>query len=117
MRALALLILIGCCAPSVEAAEVRCGWLSNLTPRNWWLTDKDGDWTLSTQGSDRQAEGMELIPDLTEGEFVRTNGSYGYGCACLTLEVGRGQKRVTRIVAARQLWLSQCRADRSLPKL
>jgi hypothetical protein len=117
MRALALFILMGCCASSVEAAEVRCGWLSNPTPRNWWLTDKDGDWTLSTQGSETQAEGMELIPDMAQGEFVRTNGAYGYGCACLTVEVGRGQKRVTRILAARQLPLARCRADKSLPKL
>lgn len=117
MRALALFILMGCCASSVEAAEVRCGWLSNPTPRNWWLTDKDGDWTLSTQGSETQAESMELIPDMTQGEFVRTNGGYGYGCACLTVEVGRGQKRVTRILAARQLPLARCRADKGLPKL
>jgi Protein of unknown function (DUF4087) len=114
MRALTFFILIGCCASSVEAAEVRCGWLANPTPFNWWLTDKDGDWTLSTQGSETQAEGMDLIPDLSQGEFIRTNGEYGYGCACLTVEVR--QKRVMQILAARQLSLSRCQADKSLPK-
>ena len=109
MRTLVLFIVLGCCLSSAQAADVRCGWLENPTPANWWLVDKDGEWTLSTQGS-TQAKGMNLIPDLTEREFVPTNGNYGYACACLTTEVNLKQKRVTRILAARQLPLSRCRA-------
>jgi hypothetical protein len=92
----------------------RCGWLSNPTPANWWLTDSQGQWILGTQGAD-QAPGMDEMPDMSTAGWVETNGSYGYGCACMTITAD-ADGRVTRIEDAEPKPLKQCRADRKLPK-
>jgi hypothetical protein len=92
----------------------RCGWLVNPTPANWWLTDRDGQWILGTQGAD-QAPGMDEMPDMSTAGWVETNGHYGYGCACMTITAD-GDGQVTRIADAQPKPLKQCQADRSLPK-
>jgi hypothetical protein len=92
----------------------RCGWLVNPTPANWWLTDRDGEWILGTQGAD-QAPGMDEMPDMSIAGWVETNGHYGYGCACMTITADAGGK-VTRVADAEPKPLRQCRADRTLPK-
>ncbi|MBR0664770.1 DUF4087 domain-containing protein [Roseomonas hellenica] len=99
---------------AAEAAERRCGWYDNPTPGNHWLTDRDGQWVLLSQGME-PPEGMEGMRDMTAAGWVATNGSYGYGCACVTLEADRVTRRVTRILAGESLPLTRCRADRSLP--
>jgi hypothetical protein len=102
--------------PTVSlAAETRCGWLDNPTPQNWWLQDKQKSWTIMTQDPDRPdgAEGMEMIPDLSEGEFVEINGSYGYACACMSVETD-GDERITKILSVQQLKLAQCQNDKAL---
>ena len=106
---LAFLLLSG----GAEAAERRCGWLANPTPSNYWLNDRDGEWMLSVQGGEA-ASGMEALPDMTVREWVRTNGSHGYGCACLVVETDRAAMRVLRVLSAEQLPLRRCRADRGL---
>ena len=97
------------------AAEMRCGWLDNPTPRNWWLQDSQKSWTIMTQDPDRPdgPEGMELIPDLSEGEFVEINGHYGYACACMSVETD-GDERITKILSVQQLKLTQCQNDKAL---
>jgi hypothetical protein len=104
-------------APTAAAAagERRCGWLSNPTPGNYWLTDKDGQWILATQGGD-QAPGMDDMPDMSTAGWVETNVHYGYGCACITIDHDPATRKVTRIAKAEPKPLKQCRADRSLPK-
>lgn len=92
----------------------RCGWLSNPTPGNWWLTDAEDQWILGTQGAD-QAPGMDEMPDMSIAGWVETNGSYGYGCACMTITAD-AEGRVTRIADASPKPLKQCQADRKLPK-
>jgi hypothetical protein len=100
-----------------QAAENRCGWIQNPTPRNWWLQDRDATWTIMTQGPDEEEpEGMDLIPDISEREFVKTNGYYGYACACMSVETDAADERITKILSFKQLKLSQCRNDKSLPK-
>lgn len=110
---LAMLALLGA-QPAAAAPERRCGWLVNDSPGNWWLTDRDGQWVLGSQGSE-PVRGMDRVPDMTTREWVRTNGYYGHGCACMTLDTAPG-RRVQRVLAAEQLPLSRCRADRSLPR-
>lgn len=95
--------------------ERRCGWLSNPTPGNWWLTDRDGEWVLATQGGE-QAPGMDEMPDMSIAGWVETNGNYGYGCACVTIAHDPGTKRVTRIANAEPKPLEQCSADGKLPR-
>lgn len=107
----AALVLVA--APA--AAERRCGWLDNPTPANWWLTDRDGEWTIATQGG-RQAPGLGELPDMSARGWVAINGSYGYGCACLDVETDRREMRITRIRSGTPLPLRQCRADRTLPR-
>ncbi len=116
MRAAAAIVAMGMLfggGAAQAAPERRCGWLVNPTPANWWLRDRDGEWVLSVQGGEPVA-GMDLVPDMTVRGWVATNGSYGYGCACLTLDTAPG-RRVVRVLGAEPLPLARCRADRALP--
>jgi hypothetical protein len=101
-------------AGPAAAAERRCGWLHNPSPGNYWLTDRDGDWIMATQGA-RETPGMRRMPDMTEREWVRTNGYYGYGCACVVMDA-TARRDVTRVHSAEQLPLARCRNDRALPR-
>lgn len=112
----ALIVGFSLLALPASATETRCGWLENPTPGNWWLTDRDGSWTISAQGGYR-ARNMDNIPDLSRGQYVVTNaGSYGYACACLRVATDRNRMRITNIQSAQQLPLKTCRQDRYLPK-
>ena len=102
-------------AAGAQNGERRCGWLSNPTPANWWLTDRDGEWILAAQGGE-QAPGMDEMPDMSSAGWVETNGHYGYGCACMTITHDPATRRVTRIADAEPRPLSQCRSDRRLPR-
>ncbi len=109
IAAFALLVL-----PAVaHAAENRCGWIQNPTPGNWWLDDAGDTWTIRTQGSDDEPEGMDLIPDISERDYVRTNGSYGYACACMKVDTD-DDGQVTKIYSFKQLKLARCRNDKAL---
>ena len=101
-------------APAPAKGVRRCGWLSNPTPANWWLTDSQGQWVLGSQGSE-QAPGMDDMPDMSTAGWVETNGYYGYGCACMTITADPDGD-VIRIADAKPRPLSLCRADRKLPK-
>ncbi|WP_211874539.1 DUF4087 domain-containing protein [Plastoroseomonas arctica] len=98
-----------------QASERRCGWYQNPTPGNHWLVDRDGTWTMMAQGG-HEARGMNLMPDFTTRDWVRTNGYYGYGCACIAVDVDRKSMLVTRILAVEQLPLARCRQDSALPR-
>jgi len=100
-------------ASSALAAETRCGWLQNPTPGNWWLDDAENTWTIMTQGSDDEPEGMDLIPDISEHDYVKSNGNYGYACACMSVETD-GEEHITRILSFRQLKLAKCQNDKAL---
>ncbi len=115
LAAIALAGLMGGMAVAAPRAtpERRCGWIANPTPANWWLTDRDGEWTISMQGG-YQATGVDL-PDFSTPDWVVTNaGDHGYGCACLTAIFDRKRMRVVRITAAKQRTLAQCKADKGL---
>ena len=96
-----------------EKLETRCGWFSNPTPANAWLYDRDGEWTIGIQMG-YQAEGD--WPNFSPRQWIKTNVHYGYGCACLKVQVDRSTKRVIKIESARARPLSVCRRDRSLRK-
>ena len=93
--------------------ENRCGWFHNPTPNNATLTDRDGEWVVSTQGGE-SAEGD--WPVFAETQWKKTNGHYGYGCACMKVVLDRSDRRVLRIVSAAAKPLKACRDDRALPK-
>jgi hypothetical protein len=96
------------------AVEKRCGWLANPTPGNLWLNDSQESWTISVQGGWHSAKGIDLIPDITTKEFVKTNGGYGYGCACMDVVTDRKKRRILSIQSFQQLPLKTCQADKSL---
>ena len=99
----------------VAKFETRCGWLSNPTPANVWLFDRDGRWIIGTQGGYQMAGEDWALPDFKKGQWVRTNvGDYGYGCACLRLRVNKETHEVMEIESSRTRSLSVCRRDRSL---
>ena len=99
---------------SARATELRCGWLDNPTPANWWLVDRDGTWIIGMQGG-YQADGMENLPFLDEENYVRTNGYYGYGCACLDVTTDPVDQRILVIEDGEALPLNVCTTDPSLP--
>src|SRR5690349_18187632 len=94
--------------PLVEKIETRCGWFSNPTPANASLYDSEREWIISVQGG-HEAEGD--WPDIPEKDWVQTNGSYGYGCACMRVAVNHQSSRVIRIVSSSARPLSACRRD------
>lgn len=96
-------------------SEKRCGWIDNPTPANWWLTDAQGQWIISSQGG-YQAPGMDNLPDMSTQGWVETNGYYGYGCACMQVTTDKKSKRVTRIYSATPIPIARCTADKKLPK-
>jgi hypothetical protein len=95
--------------------ETRCGWFSNPTPANIWLYDREGEWTLGVQGG-YQVEGDWDWPNFKPGQWVETNGHYGYGCACFQLRVNKETHQVSEVKSARARPLSVCRRDRALKK-
>ena len=100
---------------AVENFETRCGWLSNPTPANVWLLDRDGEWTIGVQGG-YQVEGDWDWPKFKKGQWVKTNVHYGYGCACLRVRVNRTNHQVIEIASSRARPLAACRRDRSLKR-
>lgn len=113
MRTMIAAMILGAGA-GAAAAETRCGWIDNPTPANWWLTDAEGQWTIMTQGGS-PPPGMDLIPDLTVGEWVATNGSYGYGCGCMEVVTDAGMQ-ITEIRSFAQKPVAACANDPALEK-
>jgi hypothetical protein len=100
-----------------DASENRCGWLANPTPGNWWLTDADDTWILAAQGGYSVGdEAWDKIGDISARDYVETNGSYGYACACLSVDVDTQDKRILEVHSFKQLPLKKCEEDRSLPR-
>ena len=99
-------------APSTDF-ETRCGWFSNPTPANAWLYDRDGEWTIGVQGG-YQADGE--WPNFKARQWVRTNGNYGYGCACMQLRINKQTREVLEIKSSHARSLAQCRRDPALKK-
>ena len=95
--------------------ETRCGWFDNPTPANLWLYDREGQWIIGTQGG-YQVEADWDRPDFKKGQWVATNGHYGYGCACLQLRANKKTGKVLEIKSARARPLAACRRDRALSK-
>ena len=90
---------------------LRCGWFENPTPANAWLTDRHGEWTIGVQGG-HQAEGD--WPRFAPYRWVRTNGNYGYGCACIRWEAAANDFLVSKIISSTSRPLAVCRKDRAL---
>ena len=113
---LLLLLFVSVQPRAVEVAEkgeMRCGWFSNPTPGNASLHDRDDEWIIGVQGG-YQAEGD--WPQFSPKQWVETNVHYGYGCACLRVQVDQSTKRVIKIESARARPLSVCRRDQALKK-
>ena len=110
--ALVLMVLSG----AGRTAEWRCGWLENPSPANYWLRDRQAEWTLSIQGGYGANGYDDHMVDMTKRGWVETNVHYGYGCACLDVVVDPALRRITRLVSAKPVPLAQCRADKSLPR-
>lgn len=95
----------------IAVSETRCGWFVNPTPANAWLIDAAGEWIIGTQGGD-QADGD--WPSFKDSQWVKTNGNYGHGCACMKVDTNRSDERITRIISSYAKPLSACRKDKAL---
>jgi hypothetical protein len=101
---------------AARAASVRCGWLDNPSPGNASLHDKDGEWTIAVQG-EYQANG-DWPPAFRPGRWIsRGPGSYGYGCACLTVELDPAEKKFLTILSGQTRPLSVCRKDSAIARI
>ncbi len=95
------------------AAETRCGWFDNPTPANASLHDREAEWIVGVQGGHQAAGDW---PEFGPKQWVETNGHYGYGCACMSVEVDRDSHHVLKILSARARPLSACRRDKALKR-
>jgi len=109
-----LFLLIG--LQSIAAAEYRCGWLDNPAPGQYQFTDKQATWTIMQRGGYQlPAVSMRNLPTQQPNEFVRTNGSYGYSCSCMSVTTDVRSKRITSIVhKGKQVLLKRCLEDKSI---
>jgi hypothetical protein len=95
--------------------ENRCGWFDNPTPGNAWLHDKDGEWTIATQGEYEAQGHWNPAFDLdNEQTFMRTGSSYGHGCVCMKVESDLAAKKILKVSSIKIKSLSDCRKDKSL---
>lgn len=102
-------------APKVEK---RCGWVSNPSPGNWSLIDKDGNWEIAAQGEEGALDGLpEDRPTGKRWWVSGKSGGYGYGCMCLRVSVDKQTMRVLKIDGGTSLPLATCRRDRAIRKL
>lgn len=108
------------CSFSLLAKETRCGWLENASPANLWLIDRDSSWDVTIQGvrSELDDKSIDLVYEAmaNKGQFVQTNNSYGFSCACLIVDTDKEVKRITAVYGSRQLSLKQCLEDISISK-
>ena len=100
-------------AEGTKGSVTLCGWFENPTPANVSLIDRSGEWIIGVQGG-HQADGD--WPVFKPSQWVRTNGNYGYGCACISGEVDAEAREVLSIRSAKAKPLSACRKDRALKK-
>ena len=110
---LSFFVLTASFAYSQQRFEIRCGWFENPTPANAWLVDKNGEWTIGIQGG-YQADGD--WPDIPERQWVKTNNTYGYGCACIKGSFDRKLGRVIKILSSQPRPLSACRRDAAIKR-
>lgn len=104
----------GAVAAGAGPLETRCGWLSNPTPANVWLYDREGEWTIGVQGG-YQAKG-DWSPENGYKQWTETNGHYGYGCTCMRMRVDKRSHRVIEIQSVKERPLAACRQDPALKK-
>lgn len=94
--------------------ETRCGWLSNPTPSNYSLYDKDREWIISIQ-SGYYVENFAAL-DFGKQWIDNVAGSYGYGCACFQMTADKETSRALEIRKSYVKPLSVCRKDKALRK-
>lgn len=111
MRRALLLAILLTASPAFAAPSTLCGWYDNPTPGNHWLTDKNGQWIVSTQMGP-MADGVE-IPDFGNA-WIATNGGYGFGCACIKATVDTTTRQVKEMHSFKVLPLKRCQNDKNL---
>jgi hypothetical protein len=81
-----------------------------------WFYDRDGEWTIGVQGGYQLQNLNWPWPAFKRGQWVRTNGDHGYGCACFQMRVNKQTMDVLEIKTSRARPLVTCRRDPSLKK-
>ncbi|WP_022953721.1 DUF4087 domain-containing protein [Leucothrix mucor] len=109
-------LFISSLSMTVMASEYRCGWLENPTADNFWLNDKDGNWTITSQdGYSVGADSIDKLPEVNDDEYVKTNGYYGYSCGCLSVTTDQNLKRIISVdTKGKQELLKTCLENRDL---
>ena len=102
------------------AKELRCGWYSNPSSGNTFLTDAQATWSITSQNeaAGKDAVHADKAPNFSPKQFVETgipNTGYGYGCACLKVKTESKSHRITAIYSGKILPLDTCKKDKHLP--
>ncbi|MBV5262402.1 DUF4087 domain-containing protein [Synechococcus moorigangaii CMS01] len=96
--------------------ETRCGWFSNPTPGNISLYDADREWVIGVQGGHQVATDWDW-PNFAPDQWVVTNaGSYGYGCACMDVQVNGATGTINDIRNVRAQAIAICQQDPALSR-
>jgi hypothetical protein len=113
----ALVVVLVTNSASATETELKtqtlCGWFENPTTANIFLIDRSGEWTIGIQGG-QQIEDDWPWPKFNDSQWVKNNGNYGYGCACITGIVNVSTRDVISISSTRAQLLSICRNDRTI---
>lgn len=107
--------IVASTAQANQGFQTRCGWYENPTPGNFSLTDRDAMWIIGEQGR-HHVSGDVPYPnfDSQPNQWVATNGSYGYGCACFKMKVNSNTRKVIAIQSSQVKPLKACRQDRAI---
>ena len=100
---------------AADSFETRCGWFDNPTPGNVSLFDRDAEWIIGIQGGYQVAADWPW-PKFAAGQWKKTNGNHGYGCACLAVKTDPLTRQVLAIGKVQARPLQSCRQDLALKK-
>lgn len=106
-------VLIFSLLPTLAFAEMRCGWLLNPTPANWYLEDRDAIWTLSVQGKGGRDNGFYNadMPENLDQTKIGTDQGRDYYCACIRGQVDPKTNWFIEVTSVRYNPMSQCKND------
>ena len=59
---------------------------------------------------------MDALVEFPKADFIKTNGDYGYGCACITVDADDKVKKISTIYQFRVVPIKQCKNDNALKR-
>jgi hypothetical protein len=106
-------------AAPAGSEELRGWWLVDSRSGDHWLVDQhtrwDTGWLIRSAGG-YQARGFAALLKLAATTWVNINGDRRYRCVRMQVRLDRRNHQITRIYQATAAPVSECRANRRLPR-